>query len=44
MPTPKKAAGANEIYLVGAEKIVQLTVRMMYITMLVMRMTVYVEE
>jgi hypothetical protein len=34
-PTPKKAAVAREIYRVGPEKIVQLTVRMTNINMVV---------
>jgi hypothetical protein len=41
MPTPKKAAGANEMYPVGPENIAQLKVITMYMKMLVSRMTVY---
>jgi hypothetical protein len=40
MPTPKKAAGASEMYPVGPENIAQLTVMTMYMKMLVSRMTV----
>jgi hypothetical protein len=40
MPTPKKAAGASEMYPVGPENIAQLTVMTMYMRMLVSRMTV----
>jgi hypothetical protein len=38
-PTPKKAADANEMYRVGPEKMVQLTVMIIYIIMLVSDMT-----
>jgi hypothetical protein len=34
IPTPKNAAGASEIYPVGPENITQLTVRTIYIRML----------
>jgi hypothetical protein len=39
MPTPKNAAGAREIYPVGPEKITQLTVRTIYIRILLSRTT-----
>jgi hypothetical protein len=38
-PTPKKAAEASEMYRVGPEKIVQLTVRIIYIKTVVSNMT-----
>jgi len=40
IPTPKKAAGASEMYPVGPENIAQLTVMTMYMKMLVSSMTV----
>jgi hypothetical protein len=41
MPTPKKAAGASDIYPVGPENIAQLTERTIYIKTLVNMITVY---
>ena len=40
IPVPKNEAEAREMYRVGAEKIAQLTVRMMYIKILVRDMII----
>jgi hypothetical protein len=41
MPTPKNAAGASEIYPVGPENMVQLTVITIYIKILLSNTTEY---